>query len=117
ATHVALGVGCTEFTGDRRETQDQGRLGTGLQHLGLRVLRDIATDRQRALRTPTLGMHRTFRNALAVLVRELLDQLIVLHQQRAARTRGERILVVGDRIAGAGGLLIAGWTGVVSRVA
>jgi glucan phosphoethanolaminetransferase (alkaline phosphatase superfamily) len=39
------------------------------------------------------------RNALAILVSELFQQLIILHQERFARTGGDEVLVVGDRIA------------------
>jgi len=35
-------------------------------------------------------------NALAVLVGELFEQLIILHQERAARAGGDGVLVVGD---------------------
>jgi hypothetical protein len=56
-----------------------------------------------------LACHWMFWNALAVLVRELLDQLVV--QQGAAKTGTERILVVGNRIAGTGRKLIADWLG------
>ena len=68
AAHVAFGIGCAELARDRREAQDQVGLGAGLRHLGLCVLRDIAGDSQRAMRTPALRVHRTFRNALTVLV-------------------------------------------------
>ena len=49
------------------------------------------------------GVHGALGNAFAVLVRELLDELIILHEKRAARTSGDRVLVVGDRRAGGGG--------------
>src|SRR3979411_1920324 len=90
AAYVAFGIGGTKLAGNGGETQDQWVLGAGLQHLGLGVLRDIASDRQRAVRTPALGVHRTFRNALAVLVCELLNQLVVLQQHWAARAGAER---------------------------
>src|ERR1700694_2896866 len=109
AAHVAFGIRGTELAGYGRETQDQGGPGAGLQHLGPGVLRDIAADGQRAVRTPALGVHRTFRNALAVLVCELLKQWVVLQQQWAAGAGAERILVVGNQIAGGGGQLIGGW--------
>jgi hypothetical protein len=68
---------------------------------------DVATDRERAVGTPSLRVHRTLRNSLSVLVRELLDQLIILQLQRTSWPRRERILVVGNGIARAGGQLIA----------
>jgi hypothetical protein len=42
-------------------------------------------------------------DALAVEVLELLDQVEVLQQHGAARTGGDRILVVGNGDAGGGG--------------
>jgi hypothetical protein len=48
-------------------------------------------------------MHHPFRDALAVEVLQLLDQVEVLQQQRAARAGAERVLVVGDRNPGGGG--------------
>ena len=50
-----------------------------------------------------LRMGHALGHALAVEVRHLLHQLIVLHQQRAARSRGLRILVVGHGRARGGG--------------
>src|SRR5579862_9818975 len=82
ATHVTLRISSAELTGHGRKTHDQRRPATGLQYFRLRVLRDVTRDRQRAVRTPTLGVDRTFGNSLAVLVRELLNQLIILQQQR-----------------------------------
>ena len=35
-------------------------------------------------RSPTLGMHHALGNALAILMRQLFDQLIVLQQQGAS---------------------------------
>ena len=42
-------------------------------------------------------------DALAVEARELLDQVLVLQQRRAARAGGLRVLVVGDGRATLGG--------------
>jgi hypothetical protein len=43
------------------------------------------------------GVHSPLGNALAVLVREFLDELIILHEKRTARASGDRVLVIGDR--------------------
>jgi len=56
-------------------------------------------DRQRAESRRALGVDSALRNALAILVSELFQQLIILHQERSARTGGDGVLVVGDRIA------------------
>jgi hypothetical protein len=42
-------------------------------------------------------MHDALGNPLAIKMRELLDQVMVLHQNRSSRTRGPRVLIVGDR--------------------
>ncbi len=101
ATHVALGVGRAELAGDGGEARDHVGLGAFLQRLRLGVFRDVAGDGERAMGAPAFGMHRPLGDALAVLVRKLLDQLIVLQQHGAARTSRDGILVIGD--GGAGG--------------
>jgi hypothetical protein len=48
-------------------------------------------------------MHGALGNTLAVLVREFLYELVVLHEQRPTRTGGDGVLVVRHRRAGGGG--------------
>ena len=48
-------------------------------------------------------MHHALRDALAVLMGELLEQQVILDEQRAARARGDAVLVVGDRGTGRAG--------------
>ncbi len=67
------------------------------------VARDVVGDGERAVGARALGVHHALGDALAVQVRQLLDQLEVLQQQRAARAGGQRVLVVGDGRAGGGG--------------
>jgi hypothetical protein len=55
-------------------------------------------------------------NAFAVLVRELLDELPVLQQRRAARSCGHRVLLVRDRCAGRGRHRLAVSDGFLSTV-
>jgi hypothetical protein len=45
-------------------------------------------------------VHDALGDPLAVEARELLEQVLVLEQQRAARACALRVLVVGDRSAG-----------------
>ncbi len=66
-------------------------------------------NRQGAEGSGTLGVDRTLRDAFAVLVSELFDELVVLKLKRSARTGGFGILVVGDRVAGGGGELGILW--------
>ena len=62
-------------------------------------MHDFVRDGQRAASRRAFGVDGALGNALTVLVRELFEQLIVLHQQRAARSGGDGVLVVGDGIA------------------
>ncbi len=101
AANVPLGIRRAEFAGNGRESRDHVGLGAGLQGLRFGVLRDIAGDRQDTVGAPAFRVNGAFRNALAVLVRKLLYQLVILHKQRTPRTRRQRILVIGD--GGAGG--------------
>jgi hypothetical protein len=48
-------------------------------------------------------MHHAFRDALAIEVLELLDQMDVLQQHRSAAAGSERVLVVGDGGSRSGG--------------
>src|SRR4029077_15033470 len=107
AAYVAFGIRGAELTSHVRKARDERRAASGLQHLCLRILRDVAGDRQRTVSTPTLGVHRALGNAFAVLVSEVLQQLVVLQQQRTPRPGTEGILVVGNGIAGCGGQLFA----------
>ncbi len=82
---VALVVGGALFAGNGREAGQHRRFGAGLETFRSRILRDVAGDFQRAESTPALGMDDAFRNALAVLMRQLLDELIVLQHDAATR--------------------------------
>ena len=104
ATHVTFGVGCPHLAGDGGETRDQrGDLAHFGKEAGTGVGGDIVGDGEGAEGAPALGVDDTFGDALAVLVGELFEQLPVLHQQRAARTGREAVLVVDHGRAGAGG--------------
>ena len=48
-------------------------------------------------------MDGPFRNPFTVLVGELFEQVVILHQKRATGTGGERVLIVGDGSTGRGG--------------
>jgi hypothetical protein len=65
--------------------------------------RDVVRHGERAESTRPLGMDHTLGNPLPIEVRHLLDQVKVLHQNRTARTRSERILIVADGYAGSRG--------------
>ena len=104
AAHVALRVRGAALAGHGGEAQK--RLGL-LAHLGekrgARVARHVVGDREGAVRRRALGVHHALRDALAVEMLHLLQKLHVLHEQRAARPRGQGILVIGDGRAVGGG--------------
>ena len=101
AAHVALVVGGAQLAGDGREAGEHlGLLADRGEDVGRCVARDVLRDGERAVGAPALGVHRALGDALAVLMGELLEQLVVLHQQRPERAGGHRILVVGDGGAG-----------------
>ena len=72
------------------------------ENFSARIAGDVVRDGERAIGGGALGVDDALGDALAVEVRELLEEVPVLHQQRAARAGGEGILVVGDGGAGAG---------------
>src|SRR5258708_23269864 len=49
-----------------------------------------------------LGMRLTFGSPLPVEVRHLLDEIVILQQDRAVGADGERVLIAGDWNAGVG---------------
>ena len=59
------------------------------------------------MRAPTFGVNGALGNALPVFEGELFEQLINLHQQRAARPGSAGALIIGDRISARCGQL--GW--------
>ncbi len=94
-------VGGAEVAGDRGETQEGlGLLADLGEELRPRPLRDVTREREGAVRAGAAGVHDALRNALTVEVRELLQQRLVLHQDRTADARRLAVLVVGDRCAG-----------------
>ena len=98
AAHVALRIRRAALTGDRREPQEGLALVADLaEDLGAGIVGNVVVDGQRAVGAGALGVHRALGDALAVLVRQLLEQAEVLHEDRPARTRRLGVLVVGYR--------------------
>ena len=74
APHITLGIGSPELAGHGGEANDEiGLLSYLGKDLGPRVLRDIVGDGERAISTPALRVDCALRDALAILVGELLD--------------------------------------------
>ena len=81
AAHVAFGVGGAGFAGDRRKARNHlGFLADLRENLGFRISSDVMGDGERAMRAPALGVDGALRNALSVLVRELLDAFGFVNQ-------------------------------------
>ena len=99
AADVALGIGCAALAGNRGEADEHLGLGARLEHLGLRVLADIARHLEGAVRARALCVHASLGDDLSVEVRELLDHPVVLEHHGAALARGQRMVVVGDGVA------------------
>lgn len=48
-------------------------------------------------------MNHPLRDAFTVLMRQLLEQVIILHQHRPARTGGKRVLIIRNGISSSRG--------------
>src|SRR4029450_3417480 len=62
--------------------------------------RSVVRHRERAESARPLSMDHALRNPLQIEMRHLLDQVEILHENRAPRTRSERVLIVADGYAG-----------------
>ena len=109
AARVAQRLGGVAAAGDRREAHgDLGPLARLLEQLGARVLARSARRRpcpspRRSRTRRAAGVDDALRDALAVEVADLLEEVVVLERRRAAGADGARVLVVGDGMALAGG--------------
>src|SRR5580700_8902626 len=98
AARIAQRVGGALFTRDGREADENlGTLSDWREKFCPRPLRHVGQHFEVAVSTRAFGMHDALGNPLAIKMRELLDQVMVLHQNRSSRTRGPRVLIVGDR--------------------
>ena len=74
----------------------------GLEDGGLGVLADVLGDLEAAEGAAALGVGLALGDPLPVELRHLLDEVVVLQQDRAVGADGERVLVAGDADAGIG---------------
>ena len=103
AADIALRVRRAEFARHRGEARQYGRALVEFgEEAGARVPRDVMGHGEGTVRAPSLRVYDPLRNPLPVLVRQLLDEVVVLQEQRPARSCGQAVLVVGDGIAAAG---------------
>ena len=104
AAHVAREVERTLAAGDGREPHEGRRPFAGaLEQVGAGVFRQRLVVLEEAMRAVASRMHDALGNPLVVEMEDLLAEMKILDQGRAARTDLERVLVVGDRAALRGG--------------
>ncbi len=103
SARVAPGVWAAPLARHRGEADHHLGLGAGLEHRRLGVPADVVGHLEVAERAATLGVRLPLRDALPVEVGHLLDQVVVLQQDRAVGADGQRVFDAGYRGAGIGG--------------
>jgi hypothetical protein len=105
ATRVAGGLGGVAAAGHGREPDRQlGLLAVLGEQLGPGELRgrlvpDLAGRREVPVGECSAGVHHPLRDALAVEVADLLQELVVLQRRRPTSAHRALVLVVVDRVA------------------
>ncbi|MNN54352.1 hypothetical protein D3C81_1691650 [compost metagenome] len=95
ATRITLGVCRTALATYGRKTQEGFSLLTNrVKQLGLGESSDVLGDCKGAIGSGALGVYTPLRDVLAIEVSELLDQVEIVEQQRAAGASRAGILVV-----------------------
>ena len=93
-------------TEHRREAHEDIGFRIGLQERRLADLLGGAVAAEHAVRRGAAGVHRTLRDALVVEVHDLLPQVVILQQRRAACPRLQGVVgVVQPRALGGGEVL------------
>ncbi len=100
AARVAPGVRAALLAGDGGEAREDLGLLARLQEVGAGVAADVLGDHEFAERARALGVHHALRHALAVELRELLDEVVVVQQDRSAGALRQRVVVAAGRCAG-----------------
>ena len=98
---IALGIGRTTFTGDRRKTHEHLGLFSDLRKdLRLCVSADIVGNSKGSKSSRPFRMHTSLGNHLAIETGKLLLKPDILHQQRPARSGSDDIIVINHRCPG-----------------
>ncbi len=106
-----VGVGRPEVAdgaGDDVVLEHLGLLADAVQELGPRPGAAILGELESAVGARAAGMDDALGNTLAIEARQLFDQVMILQQERARRSRALRTLIVGNRcpvFVGQNGLL------------
>jgi len=102
ASHVAPGVGRALLAGDGGEPLEGAGRGAGLEDRRLGVGRHVAGDDELAERAAALRVDDALRDALAVELGELLDEVAVVQRGDAVAAGRQRVRVAGDGGSGLG---------------
>mmetsp|Transcript_15125 Transcript_15125/g.37689 ORF Transcript_15125/g.37689 Transcript_15125/m.37689 type:complete len:240 (+) Transcript_15125:1588-2307(+) len=104
AARVAQRLGAAALVRDGGEARDDGRLHAGrAQEVGAREMAHVVRHLEKALGHHAARVHDALGDALAVKLRQLLHQVVVLQQDGAARAHRERRVVVPHGCAAVGG--------------
>ena len=104
AAGIADGICRSRFLGDRGKPCQHGRaLAFLAQKIGFAPRRHVLGDLEEAVSASTLGVNHTFGDPFTVELSHLLDQVMVLQQDRTVWAGGKRMLVASSRNAGIGG--------------
>ena len=103
ATRVADRVGRAVFERNGREAGERFGRGALLQRGGLGELADVLGDLEDAEGAAAFGVGLALGDALAVEVRHLVDEMVIVQQDRAVCANGQRVAVAGRRRSGRGG--------------
>ncbi len=93
---VTPGVGAAPLAGHRGEPDQHLGLGARLEHRRPGVGAHVPGDPEGAERPAALGVRLALRDPLPVEIGHLLHQVVVLQQDRAIRSDGQRMLHAGD---------------------
>ena len=107
---VAPGVGGALLAGDRREAGEHLGRGAPLEEGGLGVGGDVLGGLEDAERAGALRMDVALRDALAVEVRHLVQEVDVVQQDRAVGADGQAVAVADRRRSVVGGRAELGLT-------
>ena len=96
AARVAPCVGAAALACDGREARDDVGLRARLEHFRLGVFRDVARHGEMAERARALGVGLALRDALPVEIRHLLDEVVIVQNDRTVGTDRERMFETLD---------------------
>ncbi len=100
APRVAPGVWAAALTGNGGEPDHRFGCGSWLKHCRLGERADIIGHLEAAERTRALGVRLALGHAFAIELRQLLDEVVVMQQNRSVRPDAQRMLVALYRDTG-----------------